>query len=249
MQAASYSQTAVVNSVDCDLARRMTPGALLRRCQQISVDQCTLLGLTNEYYKQEHVAFLLAKIACRWIRPIHLDEEITLCTRPEAVKRAVYKRVTEITDAAGREVALVDSRWVLVDTETRHILRRPTPAIAAAPFAETIDRELPFTLPRPESAEPLGQQRAVYSLCDQNGHINNTRYIDLACDALPLEALSDTPVTYLCANYHNEIPAGQTFDTERARLDGGWYFACSQPQKRCFEAFLQFADPKETPGG
>lgn len=240
MQASSYTQTVTVNSTDCDLARRMTPGALLRRCQQLATDHCTLLGLTNEYYQKEHVAFLLAKLACRWNRPIHLDEEITLCTRPEAVKRAVYKRITEVSDTAGREIALVDSRWVLVDTQTRHILRRPTPAIAAAPFAGQIDRELPFTLPRPGSAEPLGQQRAVYSLCDQNGHINNTRYIDLACDALPLETLAGTPVSYLCANYHNEIPAGQGFDTERAQLDDGWYFACSQPQKRCFEAYLRF---------
>ncbi len=154
----------------------------------------------------------------------------------------MYKRITEIWDAAGREVALVDSRWVLVDTESRHILRRPTPAIAAVPFADTVDRELSFTLPRPERPEPLGEQRALYSLCDQNGHINNTRYIDLACDALPLEELTRAPVAYLCANYHSEIPAGQAFAAERARLENGWYFACSQPQKRCFEAFLTFAE-------
>lgn len=242
MQPTTYTQKITVNSVDCDLARRMTPGALLRLCQQAATDHCTALGLTNEYYQTEHVAFLLAKLACQWARPIHLDEELTLLTRPEAAKRAVYKRITEIRDAAGREVALVDSRWVLVDTESRHILRRPTPAIAAVPFADTVDRELPFTLPRPERPEPLGEQRALYSLCDQNGHINNTRYIDLACDALPLEELTRAPVAYLCANYHSEIPAGQAFAAERARLENGWYFACSQPQKRCFEAFLTFAE-------
>lgn len=244
MDAERFTMSFPVTSADCDLKRRMTPGALLRLCQNIATDHCTALGLTSEYYAQNHLAFLLAKISCRWNRPIYLDERITLCTRPEAAKRASYKRITEVRDAAGEEIALVDSRWVLVDTDSRRILRRPTEGIAALPFAETVERELPFRLPRPDAAEVLWECRASYSQCDQNGHINNTRYIDLACDALPLEQISETPLETLCVTYHSEIPAGQTYTVERAQLTGrDWYIACNQPQKRCFEGVFTFSEP------
>lgn len=244
MDGERYTQTFAVTSADCDLRRRMTPGALLRLCQNIATDHCTALGLTSAYYAQSHTAFLLAKLACRWERPILLDERITLCTRPEVAKHAVYKRITEVRGEDGSLAALADSRWVLIDTESRRILRRPTEAIAALPFAQTVVEALPFALPRPETAEPVCECRAAYSQCDQNGHINNTRYIDLACDLLPLEQLAEAPLRSLCVNYHNEIPAGQAFLAERARLDERtWYIACTQPDRRCFEGVFTLAEP------
>lgn len=244
MDGESYTRVFAVTSADCDIRRRMMPGALLRLCQTIATDHCTALGLTTQYLAENHLAFLLAKLACRWQRPILLDEAITLRTQPETMKRAVFKRITEVTDADGRPLALVDSRWVLVDTETRRILRRPTEAVAALPFAEHVEAELPFTLPRPDATEQLYEEHARYSLCDQNGHLNNARYIDLSCDALPLESLAGTPVQYLCVNYHSEIPAGQSFAVERAQLGGrDWYVACTRQQKRCFEGFFTLSEP------
>ena len=50
MNADFYSESFTVKAYECDAEARMTPGAILRRAQQISTDQCDLLGLTNEVY-------------------------------------------------------------------------------------------------------------------------------------------------------------------------------------------------------
>ena len=71
----------------------------------------------------------------------------------------------------------MDSRWVLIDTEKRIILRKH-PEQFNDQWAADVPFELPIKLPRiaPEDCEVLGEQQAVYSRCDMNGHLNNTRY-------------------------------------------------------------------------
>ena len=67
---------------------------------------------------------MLAKLALHVTRLPRVDEELTLVTQPERCKRAVNKRITHFYDADGAEVATMDSRWVLIDTEKRMILRK-----------------------------------------------------------------------------------------------------------------------------
>ena len=46
------------------------------------------------------------------------------------------------------------------------------------------------------------------SLCDLNGHVNNACYLDIACDALPLEVIKGGPLKFVSVKYHREIPLG-----------------------------------------
>ena len=133
----------------------------------------------------------------------------------------------------------MDSRWVLVDTDTHRILRRPPEAFAALPFDEEVPFALNMEIPKPESTEPAGTARADYTLCDTNRHLNNTHYADVACNALPLEELERRAVRRIALNYHSEVPAGESFELERGRLDENtWYVAGQRGGKRCFEAKL-----------
>ena len=229
-----------VMDCDCDMLHRLTPGAFLRMAQQISTDQCESIGMNGDFYRQNHAVFLLAKLALQVDRMPRGGEVLTLVTMPEQPKRAVYRRVTEARDEAGRRVALLDSRWVLVDTDTRRILRRPPQAFEACPFEEEVPFSLDVAIPKPAETFPAGQVMATYSRCDTNGHMNNTRYADAAADALPLEVLRQGAVKRLVISYHNELPAGQSAALVRGRTEnGGWYVAGQREDGRpCFEAAL-----------
>lgn len=80
----------------------MTPGAILRRAQQISTDQCDLLGLTNEVYARTHTAFLLAKLAVEFYAPVRAGQCVTLATRPSA---APARGVWALTPHCARRTA------------------------------------------------------------------------------------------------------------------------------------------------
>ena len=229
-----------VMDCDCDMNHRLTPGAFLRMAQQISTDQCESIGMNDDFYRENHAVFLLAKLALQMDRVPRGGEVLTLVTMPEQCKRAVFKRVTEARDEKGERVALLDSRWVLVDTGTRRILRRPPQAFEIGCFEEEVSFTLDVSIQKHEEEAPAGQVTATYSRCDTNGHMNNTRYADAAADALPMEVLANGAVKRLVISYHNELPAGQSAELVRGRTgDGSWYVAGQREDGRpCFEAVL-----------
>ena len=238
MENQTFTETFRLAQADCDLANRAMPAALLRKAQQLAIDHCNAVGLTDDVYLRTGTAFLMAKVALEIYRPIRLGEQLRATTMPSQPKRAVYNRLTTFEDEQGQLAALYDSRWVLVDVNSRRILRQPPEGLPIA-FDQTVDKELDFGVER----LPVSQGRPIlagYSLCDCNRHINNTRYADAAADALPLEVLANGAVKRLVISYHNELPAGQSAELVRGRTgDGSWYVAGQREDGRpCFEAVL-----------
>ena len=111
--------------------------------------------------------------------------------RPETAEfltllREQTERLTILTDTEGNRLALVDCRWMLVDTDTERIQRAP--GWETEGFQnEELPEELPQLVHKSKDLQPAGEWVARYSLCDLNGHINNAAYLDIACDAIPLE--------------------------------------------------------------
>ena len=77
----------------------------------------------------------------------------------------------------------------------------------------------------------------MYSRCDRNGHMNNTVYADLICDALPLEVWRTHTVTDAILYYHKEVPMGESTRLYRAAVgENSWYMAGWQGDTCNFEA-------------
>lgn len=236
-----YESRHYISECDCDFALRLTAGGLLRLVQEVSTRHCTLLGVTPERYEATHTAFLLAKLCAR----VHLDipagEEATVVTTPSAPVRAVYHRYTAIMLGEDKLAAEVDARWVLVDTQTRRILRKAPPELGL-PFGASSVPELEVSIPKPQGEPVLvGREKALYSRCDQNRHLNNTRYADLICDHLPLERLEAGPVRELTISYHREAPLGCTLGLYAWEEEPGrYYFLGKNGEQSCFEAAVKF---------
>lgn len=223
-----FTQNFRIYRYDGDFRGLLKPGALLRYSQQIAGEHAAALGLTDEVYARTNTAYVLAKLALHFTQPPRVDTTLTVSTEPEKLKRAVNRRFTIAADETGRELACVDSRWVLIDTRRRMILRKHPEEFPTSGWVENLDRELPMKLtkvPR-ESCEVLGVHRADYSRCDMNGHMNNTIYADLICDALPPEVWQTSFVQDMILYYHKEVPMGQSLQLCRAALaPDRWYFA------------------------
>ena len=173
-------------------------------------------------------------------------EKLTLVTACEQCKKGSMKRVTWILDEAGRELAMVDSRWIVVDTTVERIVRQPgwtTPGFWNADVAE----ELPQLVHKSKDLLSAGTHLASYSLCDQNRHVNNALYLDIACDVLPPEAFEAGPLRFASVKYHREIPMGSAFEVQYAPSNGGWYVVGRRGEHMAFECYLEFgeAEPVE----
>lgn len=235
----NFSETFPLFRHEGDLKGRMKPGALLRYAQQIATDQGNRIGLDREFYRKNHLAYLLAKQSLEFTRIPLVDENLTYTTVPERSRRACNKRLTLVTDEQGREVACVDSRWILVDTDTRRIVRRP-PASLDGFWNESVDRELSQRIPKAEALQSAGLRRADYSLCDLNGHLNNTCYVDLACDLLPQSQVAAQGVRRVAIVYHREVPFGEYLELNYGQAEDGTYVCGIRNGLPAFEAWCGF---------
>ena len=107
--------------------------------------------------------------------------------------------------------------------------------------------DIPFSLPMkmtkaaPEACEPVREPVASYSRCDMNGHLNNTRYADIICDALPWSVWEQGTVQDLMIFYHREVPRGESFTLSCAQTgEKQYYFNGEREGKSAFEASISF---------
>ena len=235
----SYEKEITVYQYECDVKNRMTAAALLKQVQQISTEHCDIFGLDAAYYQSTNTAFLLSKISLLFHREILVGEKLKLVTQPSLPVKAVYHRYTSAYDDQGKEAASVDSRWILVDTQTRRILRK-IPENFHFPFLTEQVPEHPCKLVKSECMEHAGEQSAVYSKVDQNGHLNNTEYASIVCDLVPISQITEHPVRSMVLAYHNELRLGETMDLLMGSIENGYDITGEREGKPCFEANILF---------
>lgn len=237
-----YEEEFTVFQFECDPWDRMTPGAVLRRVQEISSAHCNHLDITQKHYEETHTLFLLSRLSLQVGRMPQFEEKVCIQTRAYGMHRAVYQRVTSLYCAkTGELLCETDTRWVLVDTRTRHILRKE-PEGFNSPFTDLPGAEgHEMQMPKMGEASESQTLCATYTLCDRNGHLNNARYADLVCDMLPIEQLEKGPVRKMLLMYKAEIGLMQAFTLNRHPANGGGFgFVASQHEQKNFECFVNF---------
>lgn len=239
MEPNHYIETALVQNADADFRGLLKPSALLRYVEQVSADHARAFGMDDQFFHDHGVAFLVGKQALRIDRPPRRHETLTLTTRAERMQRGAIKRITTAVDEAGAVVAEVDCRWILVNLETGHIMREPTWTTEGF-WNETVDGGMDLHLHKCKEVTRAGEWAARYSQCDLNGHINNAFYLDIACDALPLEVVKQAPLRFASVSYHREVPLGQSMEVFYAPSAEGWYVVGRHEGRTSFECYLVF---------
>ena len=237
-----YTETMTVMNADADFRSLLKPSALLRYVEQVSADHARTFGMTDQFFKDHGVAFLVGKQVLKFDRVPQRAEKLTLLTRAEASRRGSVKRITTVTDAEGKQVAMVDCRWIVVSLAENRILREPGWTVDGF-WNETVEGELPLQLHKcREGLTSAGEWTVRYSQCDLNGHLNNAFYLDLVCDALPLDVVRKGPVTFASINYHREVPMGETVEVFYAPSAEGWYIIGKHNGQTSFESYLELGE-------
>lgn len=237
-----YTETATVLNADADFRSLLKPSALLRYVEQVSADHARTFGMTDQFFKDHGVAFLVGKQALKFDRVPQRAEKLTLLTRAEASRRGSVKRITTVTDAEGKQVAMVDCRWIVVSLAENRILREPGWTVDGF-WNETVEGKLPLQLHKcKDGLTSAGEWTAHYSQCDLNGHLNNAFYLDLVCDALPLDVVRKGPVTFASISYHREVPMGETVEVFYAPSAEGWYIIGKHNGQTSFESYLELGE-------
>jgi len=233
-----YSRQGELNFSDCDRNRRIRPAAVLSLMAAAAGYDYDARGLTYERLYAIHQIFLLSKAAFRIHRCPMAGDVLTMSTWENGTKGAHLRRVYELSDRNSGQVCISGkSEWILVDPESRKILRPSSftgKPLTVCPKEIDAPDCVKITLPE-ENAEELGIRTVVWSDLDGNGHVYSGNYGDIIWDALPAP-LQDKPLREFQINYHKEavlgeqlrlmgVQEGHTYRME-GRGDGAPCFTC-----------------------
>ena len=222
----------------CDSFNRMTLSYLLKEAQEISMQHCDQLGLSNAFLASLGKVFLLAKLHVTVHDMPKGGQIVRIATIPYLPVRLQYPRFTRVYDREGTLLAEVDSRWMLVDIESRRIVRRP-PEDLPLPFPQ-IEGLGDFKFPKlaDEDLRPAGRIRVQYSMADTNRHLNNAVYADLACNQAEEELMAGKTIKSLSLFYHHEARFGEEMELSSYREGKTFYLRGQLPACLCFESEL-----------
>lgn len=219
-----YEQDFVVDSRAVDLTGCARPSAILGFLQEAATAAALKLhASTPEMWKKYHCIWMVARTWYRLDRPLRWNEGFTVRTWHRGAKAASTYRDYDLLQN-GVPIGEGTSLWVLVDPDTGKLL----PMAGLEEFQGTDGGELCKTktlhkLKLPPL--PAWEERAMgYSDTDINGHVNNSRYADFACDALHLEKqLPGHFVQEVRIGYLDQCRAGETLRIETGQADGVLY--------------------------
>ena len=103
--------------------------------------------------------------------------------------------------------------------------------------------EKPLPLPAAPKPAKDGEKEAFtvpYSYVDLNGHMNNTRYLDLSEDRMPAD-LRARPIREVRAEYSGEAKLGETVDLTYGR-QGNAFLLSGDRERKLFRLNLIYGD-------
>ncbi|WP_195608668.1 acyl-[acyl-carrier-protein] thioesterase [Intestinimonas butyriciproducens] len=220
-----YENTYRVGARDVDPFNQCRPSSMMDFLQEAATEAAVELHVSREeMVARYHVFWMLARIWYRLDRPVCWDERVTIRTWHRGSRGAsMYRDFDLLMD--GKPIGEAVSVWVLADLDTHKLFRLGN----VREFDDTSGGALckEKLLPRLKVPVPLvpTQARALhYSDTDVNGHVNNVRYADFACDALEMQRLGQGRfVSSVQIGYLKECRAGETIRLSTGCENGTWY--------------------------
>ncbi len=217
----------------------MTLPAISALFQEAALLQAEVHGFGESYCREEGRMWVLSRLQTEIVRLPGHRESIVVETWPKVPQGPLARRDYRILDSSGAEIVRATSGWMLLDTSS---LRPVRPQAVFEKFDFSAAGEaIPGTAGKiPPSGDIRSELEvtARYSDLDQQGHVNNIRYLRWATDCYAPEEInrvepSGFAVSYAKSAAWNDRVLLQRSDAEGSTTvrgilsDGSESFACS----------------------
>lgn len=226
-----YSTTLRLRNRDVELHRRLRTSKLFELMQEASIRHTEELGMGREMTLDRGLLWMVTLQRAEIARMPEYDELITLESWPGDTMHLLFPRYYRVLDEKGETLISASALWALVDQETRRMVFPDRYGVIIE--GERTGNEI--ALPSPPLRTKEGQVSAFtvpYSYVDLNGHMNNTRYFDLAEDRIPAAA-EGHPLRSISVEYTNEARLGDELRVMVER-QGDAYRVSGDTEKKIF---------------
>lgn len=219
-----YEDTYRVGARDADPFNQCRPSSVLNLLQEAATQAAVELHTSrDEIVAKYHCFWMLVRVWYRLDKPLYWGDQLTVRTFHRGGRGVSLYRDFDLY-RGGKRVGEAVSLWVMADLDTHKPLRLSgVEEFEATTGAELCKSIKLHRVPMPERMERAEARLLHYSDSDINGHVNNVRYADFACDAIHLERegagkfVSSFQISYL-----KECRPGETITLSAGQRDGVW---------------------------
>lgn len=236
-----YEKQYHIDGRDTDHRGQCRMSALLGFLQECGAEAATGIGLSHQKMLEKYQGFwMLVRVWVELEAPICWNETLTIRTWHRQSKGITsYRDFDFFRD--GQYVGQAISAWVLANAESHKLLRLDKISEFREHGGEGLGKTKTLShLKLPAGLKEVERRRLHYSEQDINGHINNTRYADYACDALEMENMGkDSFIRTMQLGFLAECHAGEELILLTGAGDGMDYVrGTGEDGKSRFEAAL-----------
>lgn len=201
-------QNIYINSLMVDSTFNLKLNEFFLMFQNAASIDASRIGIGKENIVKKNQDWVITRASVEFYDDIKFDETVEFYTYPSDLKNGfIFLRNGGIRKKEGTCAAKISSMWAIINNETRRIEFKPN-----LPYiSESIEGENPLPMANKVNSEecsPLYKRTMRYSDCDVNGHVNNTRYIEMISDIYPLEFYKTHKLRKIDINYVNELHDG-----------------------------------------
>lgn len=221
----------IVDSRDSDMFGYLRTSSLLGFMQDVATDHAINLGVSRDILMDRYGAFwMMVRMWFSLRRPIRAFESITIRTWHRGDKGASVHRDFDIL-ADGQLIGEAVTNWIIAGLDDRRILKPASVReFVTSARPEKIKKIKPGKIVLPENMALYGTRTVHYSDADINGHMNNTRYADIACDASGLCGRESAFVSEMQIGYLSECFPGDDILVLRG-VEKGYIFISGTDSK------------------
>ena len=171
---------------ECATDNKMKLPAIINYFQDCTTDNSEQIGVGHDYLVERKRAWILNSWQVEINRRPQVQESIEVSTWATGFKGVFGPRDFSMKTAEGEELARAHSLWVYIDTESGRPVKPTDEEIAVYEVGDSIPmEEVSRKIKVPEGAVEVDTFPVHKYHIDTNAHVNNSKYIELACEALP----------------------------------------------------------------
>lgn len=207
-----YEQKITIPCYDTDAAWRLKPSSFMDLAQEAAGCHAVYLGFGYDDLKETNTAWILSRMHVEFVDTPKWRDNITLRTWHKGLNRIFFLRDFILTDDEGRERIKATTSWLVLNLETRRLVRDPKFVENGTVCSDDVIATPADKVTMPKDAEPVYvmDHRVAYSDVDMNGHTNNAMYMQWTMDVVDYEIASITPVRSFTINFNHEAKPGDT---------------------------------------
>ena len=218
-----YTKDLTIQCYETDASWRLKPASFMNFAQEAAGNHAVYLGFGYDDLIASNTAWILSRVHVVFTDTPKWKEDLTLTTWHKGLNRLFFLRDFILTDRQGRERVKATTSWLVLDLETRRLVRDPKLVEEGTVCAENV-METPadkVQMPKDVEAEHVMDHVVAYSDVDMNAHTNNAMYMQWAMDAVDYDIASTMPVKEFTINFNHETKPGDVVAIYKARVIEG----------------------------